>query len=157
VVQGLQALFNQDNGTGRIVNVGAAGLLGAGAHIASWFSTLPGEFTQGIMFSFPGSAAGGGSDNASFACFGAPAFGLGSESADYYAYTWHTGRDTYDKVIEPNLKRNATLTAMLVYRASEDPERVPRDRRNPPLTASGESGTWPVCGKAQRASEEPRR
>lgn len=154
VVQGLQALFNQDNGTGRIANVGAAGLLGAGAHLASWFSRLPGELTQGVMLSFPGGPAGGGSDNAAFSCFGAPGFGLGSENADYGTYTWHTGRDTYDKVIEPNLKRNATLTAMLAYLASEDPETVPRDRRIPAITSSGQPGSWPTCGKAQRTSLE---
>jgi hypothetical protein len=157
VVQGLQAQFNQDNGTGRIMNVGAAGLIDAGAHIASWFSRLPVELTQGVQFSFPGQPAGGGSDNASFACSGAPGFGLGSEGADYGTYTWHTGRDTYDKVIEPNLKRNATLTAMLAYLASEDPESVPRERRLPGMTATGQPGSWPTCGKAQRSSQEPGR
>lgn len=154
IVKGLQAQFNQDNGTGRIVNVGAAGLIGAGAHIASWFSKLPGDMTQGMMFSFPGGAAGGGSDNASFACYGAPAFGLGSENADYGTYTWHTGRDTYDKVIESNLKRNATLTAMLVYLASEDSETVPRDRRIPALGQGGQPGTWPTCVKPPRTSPD---
>ena len=36
-------------------------------------------------------------------------------SWDYGAYTWHTNRDTYDKIVPEDLKRNATLTAMLVY------------------------------------------
>jgi hypothetical protein len=40
IVKGLQALFNQDNGTGRIANVGATGLVRAGAHLADWFSRL---------------------------------------------------------------------------------------------------------------------
>ena len=124
-MKGLQALFNQDNGTGKIMNVSATGLLGAGANIAGWFSRLPGAITQGMNLSFPGTPAGGGSDNASFACYGAPGFGLGSEDGDYGSYTWHTGRDTYDKVIADNLKRNATLTAMLAYLASEDPATGP--------------------------------
>lgn len=156
IVKGLQAQFNQDNGTGRIVNVGAAGLVGAGANIAGWFSKLPGELTQGINFGFPGSPAGGGSDNVSFACYGAPGFGLGSEAADYGSYTWHTGRDTYDKVIESNLMRNATLTAMLVYLASEDPETVSRDRRVLPQSPTGPS-TWPECSKPPRSSAESAR
>jgi carboxypeptidase Q len=154
VVKGLQAQFNQDNGTGRIVNVGAAGLLGAGAHIASWFSKLPGELTQGVMFSFPGGPAGGGSDNAAFACYGAPGFGLGSEGADYGTYTWHTGRDTYDKVIESNLKRNATLTAMLAYLAAEDSATIPRDRRIPALGPNGQPGSWPSCSRPPRSSTD---
>lgn len=157
VVKGLQALFNQDNGTGRITNVGATGLVGAGANIAGWFSRLPGEFTQGISFSFPGAPAGGGSDNASFACYGAPGFGLGSEGADYGTYTWHTGRDTYDKVIAANLRRNATLTAMLAYLASEDPETVPRDRRIMPIGQNGTQQQWPACTKPPRTSSESAR
>jgi hypothetical protein len=157
VVKGLQALFNQDNGTGRIMNVGATGLLGAGANIAGWFSKLPGEFSQGIAFSFPGGPAGGGSDNAAFACYGAPGFGLGSEGADYGIYTWHTGRDTYDKVIAANLRRNATMTAMLAYLASEDPETVPRDRRIMPVGQNGVQQQWPACSKPPRNSVESAR
>ncbi len=157
IVKGLQAQFNQDNGTGRIVSLGASGLVGAGANIAGWVSRLPGELSQGITLGFPGGPAGGGSDNASFACYGAPGFGLGSESADYGTYTWHTGRDTYDKVIEPNLKRNATLTAMLAYLASEDPATVPRDRRIMPMGQNGQISPWPDCPKPPRTSTESAR
>ncbi len=52
---------------------------------------------------------------------GAPAFGLGALPWDYGNYTWHTNRDTYDKIVFDDLKSNATLTAMLAYLASEDP------------------------------------
>ncbi|MGQ0702745.1 MAG: M20/M25/M40 family metallo-hydrolase [Gemmatimonadales bacterium] len=155
VVQGLQALLNQDNGTGRVVNLSAAGLIDAGANISRWVSRLPAELGQGLNLGFPGSPAGGGSDNASFACHGAPGFGLGSESADYGTYTWHTTRDTYDKVIEPNLKRNATLTAMLAYLASEDPVTVPRERRIPAAGGGpgggGGAGRWPACVSPARS------
>jgi hypothetical protein len=157
VVKGLQALFNQDNGTGKIMNVSATGLIGAGANIAGWFSRLPGAITQGMNLSFPGTPAGGGSDNASFACYGAPGLGLGSEGADYGTYTWHTGRDTYDKVIADNLKRNATLTAMLAYLASEDPGTVPRDRRIMPPGQNGAQQEWPACVKPARKSADSSR
>src|SRR6478736_5341895 len=36
VLQGLQALFNQDNGTGRIRNIGGAGLVHSPEHINDW-------------------------------------------------------------------------------------------------------------------------
>jgi len=49
---------------------------------------------------------------------------LGALSWDYNSVTWHTERDTYDKVVFDDLKSNATLTAMLAYLASEDPSRV---------------------------------
>ena len=88
----------------------------------------------------------------SFACYGAPGFGLGSEGADYSVYTWHTGRDTFDKVIAANLRRNATLTAMLAYLASEDAETVPRDRRIMPVGANGVQQQWPACTTPPRNS-----
>jgi hypothetical protein len=57
-------------------------------------------------------------------------------------WTWHTNRDTYDKVVLDDLRYNATLLAMLTYLASEDAKFV--DRRKSP-------GAWPnACGKAPR-------
>jgi len=142
VVQGLQALFNQDNGTGRVVNIGMGGLVGAAGHFGNWMAKLPLEISGQINLGIPGSPAGGGSDHASFACAGAPAFGLGALSWGYSVYTWHTNRDTYDKVVIDDLKNNATLTAMLAYLASEDPDRVPRERRT--------GISWPQCRDGAR-------
>jgi hypothetical protein len=156
VVEGLQALFNQDNGTGRVSNVSAAGLVNASGNFARWLSQVPGEITRHITFGFPGSPSGGGSDNASFVCYGAPSFGLGSNSWDYSTYTWHTNRDTYDKISFDEIRNNATLTAMLAYLASEDRERVPRERRTVfPSGQGGQPGRWPACSQPQRASPVP--
>ncbi len=65
----------------------------------------------------------------------------------YRQYTWHTNRDTFDKIVFDDLKNNATLTAMLVYLAAEDDERTPRDRRTvmPVNRRTGEPMTWPAC------------
>ncbi len=128
VLKGLQALFNQDNGTGRIAQIGGAGLVHSPEHINPWLDRIPVEFKNMLRFGGPGRPAGGGSDDFSFGCNGLPAFGLGSTGWDYGNVTWHTERDTYDKVVFDDLKFNATLTAMLVYLASEDPERIPLDR-----------------------------
>lgn len=153
IVQGLQALFNQDNGTGRVVNVSAQGLVDAGGPLGRWFARLPNEITRHIRLDFPGMPGGGGSDYASFICAGAPGFSLSSTGFDYGMYTWHTNRDTFDKLVFDDLKNNATLTAMLVYLASEDPERVPRERRElfPVSPNSGQPGSWPQCREAQRS------
>lgn len=158
VVRGLQALFNQDNGTGRIVNLSAQGLTKASGNLARWIAQIPEDITRNITLGFPGAPSGGGSDNASFICYGAPAFGLGALGWNYGTYTWHTQRDTFDKVVWDDLKNNATLTAMLAYLASEDPETVPRDRRGfergprPAATGGGGGGgggqgptAWPAC------------
>jgi hypothetical protein len=128
VVSGLQALFNQDNGTGRVVRTSGGGLPDGAEHMSAWLAKVPGELTSYLNFGGAGFPAGGGSDDFSFACSGAPAFGLGALSWNYNSVTWHTNRDTYDKVVFDDLKANATLTAMLAYLASEDPSKVTRER-----------------------------
>ena len=77
---------------------------------------------------------------------------------EYGTYTWHTNRDTFDKIVFDELKNNATLTAMLVYLASEDPETMPRERRVMPVDpATGKVRPWPECTKPARASTESQR
>jgi carboxypeptidase Q len=156
IVNGLQALFNQDNGTGRVTALSASGFINAGADLARWMSRLPAELTNGVTLSAPGSPGGGGTDHSSFVCIGAPGFGLFSEFADYFSYTWHTTRDTYDKIMWDDVRNNATLTAMLVYLASEDPGRVSRDRRTVLQPGqNGQPGTWPTCDEPPRATRRP--
>jgi carboxypeptidase Q len=153
IVSGLQALFNQDNGTGHVETMSASGFPNASANLARYLSRVPADITRNIKFSFPGVPGGGGTDHASFVSCGAPGFGLGSGDWDYGRYTWHTNRDTYDKISFDDVKNNAILTAMLVYLASEDTTRVPRERRDVfPTRPNGQPGAWPDCQPAQRAT-----
>ena len=154
ILEGLQALFNQDNGTGRIVNLGAQGFTEAGGSLAKWLSQVPSEVSGYVSLNVPGNPGGGGSDYASFVCHGAPAFNLGALSWDYSSHTWHTHRDTYDKLIFDDLKNNAVLTATLVYMASEDPDRVSRARRTIISGRGGGPGQWPTCRPADRSSPD---
>jgi carboxypeptidase Q len=151
IVDSLQALFNQDNGTGRVANMSAVGLIDAAGSLARWLSRVPSDLTRAMQFGMPGMPAGGGTDNASFSCAGAPAFGVGSSPYDYFMYTWHTGRDTYDKLNFDDVKINATVVATLAYLASEDPELVSRVRREVlPQGRGGQAGTWPACAEPMR-------
>ena len=159
VVQGLYALFNQDNGTGRIVFMGPGALPGTEARLESWLKEMPGELTQWIRMAPPGAPANGGSDNASFACHGAPAFGLGALGWDYFSTTWHTNRDTFDKLVREDVMSNATLVAMLVAQAANDPNPMPRDRLDPLPNdqRTGQPQTWPACTKAIRKTVDSTR
>lgn len=161
--EGLQVLLNQDNGTGRIVRLGAAGLPDLAQHFEGYLARLPEVFRKQINFTGPGFPSGGGSDDAAFACYGLPATSLGALSWDYGTYTWHTNRDSYDKVVWDDLRSNATLTAMLAYMASEDPELVGRERVD--LAAMAERAradtsanrrpvptSWPECQLAPRST-----
>ena len=157
VVEGLQALWNQDNGTGRIVRLSTQGLVGAVPSVARWMSRVPFEVAQHVELDLPGTPGGGGSDYASFVCHGAPGFSLGALSWDYGSHTWHTHRDTYDKLIFDDLKNNAVLTASLTYLAAEDPEFVDRARRSVIPGRNGQPGQWPTCTPAtRRSSDSPR-
>ena len=151
VVEGLQAVFNQDTGTGRVVNMDAQGLINAGGSLALWLSQVPVEVSSGIDLNLPG-VPSPASDYASFVCHGAPAFPLGALSWDYTSHTWHTHRDTFDKLIIEDLKNNAVLAASLVYLASEDPERVSRERRTVLTGRDGRPAVWPTCSVADRES-----
>jgi carboxypeptidase Q len=153
VVNGIQALFNQDNGTGRIVNMSGGPIVGAGERLSGYLREVPNELTRYIRFQPTSGQATGGSDHASFSCHKAPAYGLGALGWDYSSTTWHTDRDTFDKVVESDLKHNATLVAMLAYLASEDPT-FQEHRVIDPLPAgfNGQPGTWRECTKAQRAT-----
>ena len=144
IVEGLQALFNQDNGTGRVVRISGQGFLHAYKYINRWLDAVPRDFKDEIETTFPGIPASGGSDYASFVSRGAPAFSLSSLSWDYGTYTWHTNRDTYDKIVFDDVRNNAILTAIMAYMASEDPEKISREKSELPVNPrTGEQRTWP--------------
>ncbi|WP_202628629.1 M20/M25/M40 family metallo-hydrolase [Sediminibacterium soli] len=150
IVNKLQALFNQDNGTGRVVNISGQGFQHAGDFIKRWLAAVPAQLRDSIRTSFPGSPGGGGSDFASFVAVGAPGFSLSSLSWSYFNYTWHTNRDTYDKIVFDDLRNNAVLTAIMVYMASEDPAFFPRDRATLGNDRTGRPAVWPAQVKAIR-------
>ena len=151
IVNNLQALFNQDNGTGRIVNLSGQGFAQAKDFLPRWLAPVPDTIKHQIRMSFPGSPSGGGSDNASFVAAGAPGFSLGATSWDYSTYTWHTNRDSYDKVVFDEIRHNAILAAILVYMACEDPEKMSHERAQLPNNPrTGAPATWPVQVKATR-------
>jgi hypothetical protein len=158
IVEKVQALFNQDNGTGRIQNISAQGLMSAGEFLARWLSRIPSEVTSEIRLSLPGLPQGGGSDNASFVAAGAPGFSLGALNWEYGTYTWHTNRDTYDKLVFDDLKHNVVLTACLAYLASEDPQFLPRERRVMPTNRqTGQQQPWPTVREPERAGRLPKK
>ncbi|MFD2512302.1 M20/M25/M40 family metallo-hydrolase [Pontibacter locisalis] len=151
IVKNIQAVFNQDNGTGRVVNISGQGFLNSYDYLGRWLRAVPREITSEIETTFPGTPGGGGSDYASFVAAGAPAFSLSSLSWDYGTYTWHTNRDTYDKIVFDDVRSNVILAAILTYMASEDPETASREKIVLPVNSrTGEQMTWPAPRKPTR-------
>ncbi len=151
IVQKTQAVFNQDNGTGRVANLNGSGFLHAYDFMGKWMAAAPREITSDIDTDFPGSPSSGGSDHASFIAAGIPAFMMSSLSWGYGTITWHTNLDTYDKLIFDDLKSNVILIATLAYKASEEPELVNREKRVMPLGRDGQPSQWPVIRQPRRS------
>ncbi|MDA8569195.1 M20/M25/M40 family metallo-hydrolase [Flavobacteriaceae bacterium] len=151
IVSQVQAVFNQDNGTGRVVNISGQGFLHAYDYIGRWLHEVPQDITKHIDTNFPGTPGGGGSDYASFVAAGAPAFSLSSLSWSYWNYTWHTNRDTYDKIVFDDVRNNAILTAILAYMASEDNEKTSREKIVLPISKrTGKQMEWPATRSPNR-------
>ncbi|EGV43527.1 M20/M25/M40 family metallo-hydrolase [Bizionia argentinensis JUB59] len=151
IIKNTQAVFNQDNGTGRVVDLSGAGFLHAYEYLSRWLNAVPNDVSKHIKTDFPGSPSGGGSDNASFVAAGVPSFNLSSLNWSYWNYTWHTNRDTYDKIVFDDVRSNAILTAVLVYMACEDPERASSDKIILPVNSrTGKQSTWPEHRSPER-------
>lgn len=145
IVNNIQVLFNQDNGTGRVVDLSGQGFLNSYEYLGRWLGGVPEEIRSQIQTNFPGTPASGGSDYASFVAAGVPAFSLSSLSWAYGTYTWHTNRDTYDKIVFDDVQSNAILTAIMVYMACEDPAKTSREKSILPIDPrTGKPASWPA-------------
>ncbi|MFT4849404.1 MAG: carboxypeptidase Q [Sediminicola sp.] len=155
IVKNIQAVFNQDNGTGRVVRLSGAGFLHAYDYLGRWLHPVPKDIKDPIKTTFPGSPSGGGSDNASFLAAGAPSFNLSSLNWSYWDYTWHTNRDTYDKIVFDDVRSNVILAAILTYMACEDPNRTSKEQSVLPISnRTGEQLTWPEPRSPERNGGE---
>jgi carboxypeptidase Q len=153
IVEKVQAVFNQDNGTGRIERVSGSGFLDSYNSIGKWLSMLPQELTNNLKsFDLPGMPSGGGTDHAAFVAVGAPGFNLSSLNWGYWNYTWHTNRDTYDKLVFSELRRNVIMAASLAYLASEDETFTKRIKRTkfPVNKYTDKEREWPEPRKPER-------
>ena len=70
-------------------------------------------------------------------------------------YTWHTNRDSYDKLVFDKIKSDVVVAAILVYIACEDPERTSSEKATdlPINSRTGEQMTWPEQRKSNRKGE----
>ena len=155
VVAGIQVGFNQDNGTWRFERIEGQGFLDTAEHLPKWMAAVPTEVQAQVTVEVPGEQNNRGSDHTSFTCVEAPVLRLQSPYDEYRQYTWHTNLDTYDKIVFDDLRQNATLAAMLVYGASEDPERVTRETANLPADArTGQPRTFGPCYPVRRSASD---
>jgi hypothetical protein len=68
----------------------------------------------------------GGSDNTSFNQAGLPGIGMGQDPIEYGTHTWHTNLDTYERILEDDVKKDATVVAWAVYQLAMRDDLLPR-------------------------------
>lgn len=156
IVANVHAGFNQDNGTGRITSVSPGPFVEGTDALVRYLQALPSEVTAQIRMFGVGGPAMGGTDHAAFQCFKSPVYGLGALDWDYGGTTWHTNRDTYDKLIAEDLQSNATLVAMLAYMADQDPKLLSHEVA-PYRGRDGAEAPWPSCPTSVRDTKSSTR
>jgi carboxypeptidase Q len=68
----------------------------------------------------------GGSDNTSFNQAGLPGIGTVLDPIEYQTHTWHTNLDTFERLVEDDLKQSAIVIAAAVYVLAMRDEMLPR-------------------------------
>ena len=68
----------------------------------------------------------GGTDSTSFNAAGLPGIGLGQDPIEYNSHTWHTNLDTYERIVEADVKKSAVAIASAVYHVAMREQMLPR-------------------------------
>jgi len=77
----------------------------------------------------------GGTDSTSFNNAGLPGIGSQQDPIEYQTHTWHTNLDTYERIVEGDLKVSAIVVAAAVYHLAMRDEllaRFPKDKMPAP-------------------------
>ena len=144
----LVAYFNVDSGTGRIRG---ASIFGPPQDADILRQVLLPFADLGIAGAIANKNRRlGGTDSASFAQAGLPGVGLGQDPIEYFTDTWHTNLDTYERIIEDDVKKDAIVVAAAVYQLAMRDDMPPRfsaaDMPKPAPT--GEGGAQPAAAQA---------
>jgi len=131
--------FNVDTGTGRIRGMSVFGPP-EGAQVLREILAPFQDF--GVMGALPSLSRGlGGSDNTSFSNAGLPGIGCSQDPIEYNSATWHTNLDTYERIIEDDVRKSAMVIASAAYHLAMRDELLPRlsrEKMPPPPPRRGE-------------------
>ena len=125
--------FNIDSGTGRARGMSIFGPLENAESMRQALAPLD---DLGFFGAITGRSRGlGGSDNTSFNQAGLPGIGIAQDPIEYGSATWHTNLDTYERIIEDDAKKSATVIAAAVYYLAMRDESLLRFNKDqmPPL------------------------
>ena len=72
------------------------------------------------------SRATGGTDSTSFNNAGLPGIGFGQDTIEYGSHTHHTNLDTYERIIEADVRDSAVVIAAALYQLAMQDQMLPR-------------------------------
>ena len=121
------AYFNVDSGTGRVRGLTVFGPLAAGTVLREAAASLKDLGLLGATTTR--TRATGGTDSTSFNVAGLPGINTLLDPIQYQTYTWHTNLDTYERIVEEDVKQSAIVMAAMVYHVAMRDERLPRFSR----------------------------
>src|SRR5207244_2007036 len=120
----LDAYLNIDSGTGRARGAGVFGPAAAAGVIRQ--TLAPFEDLGVFGSSATRSRMVGGTDSTSFNNAGLPGIGFGQDPIEYNTHTHHTNLDTYERVVESDVKDAAVVIAATLYQLAMRNDMVPR-------------------------------
>jgi carboxypeptidase Q len=120
----LGAYFNIDSGTGRARGMSVFGPTEAADVLRPVLAPFADLGFAGVRAS--NSRGLGGSDNGSFNQAGLPGVGVGQDPIEYGNITWHTNLDTYERIVEDDVKKSAIIIAAAVYHLAMRDQQLPR-------------------------------
>jgi hypothetical protein len=116
--------FNIDSGTGRVRGAGVFGPPEAARILRKILEPFKNDGVVGATASRSRNL--GGSDNTSFSQAGLPGIGMGQDPIEYQTNTWHTNLDTYERILEDDVKKDAVTVAWSVYQLAMRDDLLPR-------------------------------
>ena len=117
----LQAYFNLDNGTGRIVGIWGQGNTGAMKSFEQW-----GQALKDIGWKNVSPRTVTQTDHTSFENAGLPGFQFIQERLEYNSRTHHSNMDTFDHVQKDDVIQQGAAAAVFAWFAANSPDRLPR-------------------------------
>jgi carboxypeptidase Q len=116
--------FNIDSGTGRVRGAAVFGPPEAATIMREILAPFKDDGVVGAAATR--SRRLGGSDNTSFSQAGLPGIGMGQDPIEYGTHTWHTNLDTYERILEDDVKKDAMVVAWAVYQLAMRDDLLPR-------------------------------
>ena len=81
--------------------------------------------------------------------------GLGQDPIEYFTDTWHTNLDTYERIIEDDVKKDAIEVAAMVYQLSMRDDMLPRFTAVDMPAKPEPQGTQPAATAAASGGAQP--